>query len=156
MELCLNEQPCLSTSPISPSSDFFFSPPLNTHTLTSSSFHLQKAVCTLNTPMHSTPLGHIRSKEEIKYYCQTFRFRVFILHALVTGGKRTNTAEARHIYPLCETLHSIGKIVPPALPSDSTRNCFYNRSHLAFSFNFTPAPCVSVSASPTLYCDTVA
>lgn len=64
MELCLNEQPCLSTPPFFP---LLLSPPslkMHAHTFAVSNFHLQKAVCTLNSPMHSTPLGHMRGEKK--------------------------------------------------------------------------------------------
>lgn len=147
MELCLNEQPCLSTPPFFP---LLLSPPpslkMHAHTFAVSNFHLQKAVCTLNSPMHSTPLGHMRGEkrkiEERKHYCQIFRFRVFILYAL--SRRREANKRCRglaHIYSVRDTLFNRkDSSSSPALPCVSTRKCFYNRSHLALFFDFTPLP----------------
>ncbi len=142
MELCLNEQPCLSIPPFFCLHLPFLSLNRQTHTLTSSSFHLQKAVCTLNTPARSIPQGHMRKREERKHYCQMFRFRVFILHAWVRGGKRTNGSVASHIHAVCKKTPVSRKDGSSSLrlPSVSTRKCFYNCSHLALFFDFTPHP----------------
>lgn len=134
---------------------------MHAHTFTFSNFHLQKAVCTLNSPVHSTPLGHIRKKkeEERKHYCQILRFRVFILYAL--SRRREMNKRCRGLAHICcvwDTLFNRkDSSSSPALLCVSTRKCFYNRSHLALFFDFTPppTPCASVSVSPSLHCDTV-
>ena len=100
MELCLNEQPCLHFSLFLSSLFSLFLTLM--HTLNSSHFHLQKDVCTISTLMHLTLLGHIGKKRRKQHCYHIFRFRVFILCALVRGWKRTNTAEAPHIYPIVQ------------------------------------------------------
>lgn len=110
------------------------------HSHTSSHFHLQKAVCTLNTPMHSTLLGH-RGRRK-RHYCQIFRFRVFILYVLVKKDERQQTLQRllTHIYPVSATLSGRDSSSSPFLPSVSSRKCFYNRSYLALFFDFIHPP----------------
>lgn len=103
MELCLNDQPCLSTSLFLP-----FFPSLNTHmhTLTSSHFHLQKAICTINTPVHSTLLNAFQYLGQKG--CQLFRFRVFILYKRIEKNKYCRGSS--HISE-CETFPLVVKEV---------------------------------------------